>query len=67
MAGVVWWHKDAVPKLGCLEIGHIRAISGGTIAENKICEGFYDKSWYPCILLHLDKGKILFLDVFIIS
>ena len=57
MAAIVWWHVDRTPRLGCLGIDCVRPVEGSTLTENELCEGVYEKEWYECILLYVNKGK----------
>ena len=59
MSAIAFWHKGQPPRQGCLPLEFVRAVDENTLAENQLCEGFYNdnKEWYDCILLHIDKSK----------
>ena len=60
-AAIIYCHNDCPPKLGCLQIDFVRSVDGNALVENELCEGYYheNKNRYDCMLLHLDKGKLL--------
>ena len=51
--------QGSASETGTLPLEFVRAVDETTLAENQLCEGFYNdnKEWYDCILLQIDKGK----------
>ncbi|OQV21935.1 hypothetical protein BV898_04148 [Hypsibius exemplaris] len=58
MAGlaIVYWHLDAGPKVAAISIDKQKSDSG-PIAEKGLCEGFFDKNFYSCVVVQIDKDR----------